>query len=55
MSALANAEHNYDMNTDELVIKEAYANEGPTLKRFRHVHKVVQVQLINVQATLQSS
>ena len=55
MSALANAEHNYDMNTDELVVKEAYANEGPTLKRFRHVHKVVQVQLINVQATLQSS
>ena len=34
MSALANAEHNYDMNTDELVVK-AYANEGPTLKRFR--------------------
>ncbi|HHC9754270.1 TPA: 50S ribosomal protein L22 [Staphylococcus aureus] len=33
MSALANAEHNYDMNTDELVVKEAYANE--TLKRFR--------------------
>ena len=33
MSALANAEHNYDMNTDELV-KEAYANEGPTLKTF---------------------
>lgn len=31
MSALANAEHNYDMNTDELVVKEAYANEGPTL------------------------
>ena len=23
------------MNTDELVVKEAYANEGPTLKRFR--------------------
>ena len=29
MSALANAD-NYDMNTDELVVKEAYANEGPT-------------------------
>ena len=28
-------QHNYDMNTDELVVKEAYANEGPTLKRFR--------------------
>ncbi|UBH08803.1 50S ribosomal protein L22 [Macrococcus armenti] len=35
MSALANAEHNYDMNIDTLVVKEAYANEGPTLKRFR--------------------
>ena len=34
MSALANAEHNYDMNTDELVVKEAYANEGITLKTF---------------------
>jgi large subunit ribosomal protein L22 len=27
MSALANAEHNYDMNTDELIVKEAYAND----------------------------
>ncbi|MCE4957864.1 50S ribosomal protein L22 [Macrococcoides caseolyticum] len=35
MSALANAEHNYDMNIDTLIVKEAYANEGPTLKRFR--------------------
>lgn len=35
MSALANAEHNYGMNADQLVVKEAYANEGPTLKRFR--------------------
>ena len=43
------------MNTDELVVKEAYANEGPTLKRFRPRAKVVQVLSINVQATLQSS
>lgn len=35
MSALANAENNYNMNVDGLIIKEAYANEGPTLKRFR--------------------
>lgn len=34
-SAVANAEHNYDMDVNELVISEAYANEGPTLKRFR--------------------
>ena len=36
MSALANAEHNYDMNTDELGCK-AYANEGPTLNVSAHV------------------
>lgn len=34
-SAVANAEHNYDMDTDNLIISETYADEGPTLKRFR--------------------
>ncbi len=34
-SAIANAEHNYDLNIENLVVKEAYVNEGPTLKRFR--------------------
>ncbi|MFD2830851.1 50S ribosomal protein L22 [Corticicoccus populi] len=34
-SAVANAEHNYDMDIDNLIVSEAYANEGPTLKRFR--------------------
>jgi len=34
-SAIANAEHNYDMDVEDLVVTEAYANEGPTLKRFR--------------------
>lgn len=34
-SAVANAEHNYDMDIENLVISEAYADEGPTLKRFR--------------------
>ena len=34
-SALANAEHNYEMDVNNLVVSEAYANEGPTLKRFR--------------------
>lgn len=34
-SAIANAEHNYDMDVNSLVVSEAYANEGPTLKRFR--------------------
>ncbi|NLC95227.1 MAG: 50S ribosomal protein L22 [Bacilli bacterium] len=34
-SAIANAEHNYNMDTDKLYVKEAYVNDGPTLKRFR--------------------
>lgn len=34
-SAIANAEHNYDMDAENLLIKEAYVDEGPTLKRFR--------------------
>ena len=34
-SAVANAENNFDMDVDKLYIKELYADEGPTLKRFR--------------------
>lgn len=32
-SAVANAENNHNMSADELVVAEAYANQGPTLKR----------------------
>lgn len=35
MSAIANAEHNYDMDAEDLFVSEAYVNEGATLKRFR--------------------
>ncbi|CAN5361511.1 MAG: 50S ribosomal protein L22 [Acidimicrobiia bacterium] len=34
-SAVANAEHNLAMDADELIVAEAYADEGPTLKRWR--------------------
>lgn len=34
-SAVANAEHNFALDTDELFVAEAYADEGPTLKRWR--------------------
>jgi large subunit ribosomal protein L22 len=34
-SAIANAEHNYNMNQELLFIKEIFVGEGPTLKRFR--------------------
>lgn len=34
-SAVANAENNHEMNTDNLYIAETYANQGPTLKRFQ--------------------
>jgi ribosomal protein L22 len=34
-SAVANAENNHELVGDDLYVKEAYADEGPTLKRFR--------------------
>ncbi len=34
-SAVANAEHNHALDAEELVISEAFADEGPTLKRYR--------------------
>jgi len=34
-SAIANAEHNYGLATDELVVARAWVDEGPTLRRFR--------------------
>ena len=34
-SAAANAENNFSMDTSKLYISEAYANQGPTLKRIR--------------------
>ncbi len=34
-SAIANAEHNYDMDVDNLYIATAYVDGGPVLKRFR--------------------
>ena len=34
-SAVANAEHNHALDAEELYVSEAYANEGPTLKRWR--------------------
>jgi large subunit ribosomal protein L22 len=34
-SAIANAEHNFALDPDELKVVEAFANEGPTLRRFQ--------------------
>ncbi len=34
-SALANAEHNFDLKKENLFIKEIFVNQGPTLKRWR--------------------
>jgi large subunit ribosomal protein L22 len=35
LSATANAENNFQMNRDNLVIVKIHADEGPRLKRFR--------------------
>jgi large subunit ribosomal protein L22 len=34
-SATANAENNHNLSADDLVVVEAHANEGPTIKRGR--------------------
>lgn len=34
-SATANAENNLNLDVNKLYVAEAYANQGPTLKRFR--------------------
>ena len=33
-SAIANAEHNYDLDVNNLVVSEVFVDEGPKLKRF---------------------
>ena len=38
-SAAANAEHNKNMSIDDLYVAEAYADIGPTLKRYQPVSK----------------
>ena len=32
-SAVANGEHNYEMDRDQMFVKEAYVDAGPVLKR----------------------
>jgi large subunit ribosomal protein L22 len=34
-SAIANAEHNFQLDVNKLVVEQVYVNQGPTLKRFR--------------------
>jgi large subunit ribosomal protein L22 len=34
-SAVANAEHNHALDAEDLVVAEAFADEGPTLRRFK--------------------
>ncbi|MDY6064882.1 MAG: 50S ribosomal protein L22 [Finegoldia sp.] len=34
-SAIANAEHNYGLDRENLFVAQAYANDAPTMKRWR--------------------
>ncbi|HHX51378.1 MAG TPA: 50S ribosomal protein L22 [Clostridia bacterium] len=34
-SAIANAEHNYDMDAGDLFVAKVYVDQGPTLKRYK--------------------
>ena len=35
MSAAANAEHNFNLNREDLVVKQLLIDDGPTMKRLR--------------------
>ena len=39
LSAAANAEHNFGMDRGDLIVAEAFADQGPTLKRMQPVSK----------------
>ena len=54
-SAVANAENTGRMDVDELVVREAYVNEGPRLKRLRpapmgrahqYIHRLAHIILV---------
>jgi large subunit ribosomal protein L22 len=34
-SAVANAEHNNNLNRDDLIVKRVFVDQGPTMKRFK--------------------
>lgn len=34
-SAIANAEHNLEIDSNKLIVKKAFVDEGPTMKRWR--------------------
>jgi large subunit ribosomal protein L22 len=34
-SAIANADHNYSLDVNKLVVSQVFVNQGPTMKRFR--------------------
>lgn len=36
-SAIANAENNHELSSDDLIVKSAIVDEGPTMKRFKPV------------------
>jgi len=38
-SAAANAEHNFNLNREELVVKQLLIDEGPTMKRLRFLSR----------------
>lgn len=52
-SAVANAVNNHDMDEDKLYVKECYANEGITMKRFMPRAKEALARFTREPVTLQ--
>ncbi|MEW5865786.1 MAG: 50S ribosomal protein L22 [Bacillota bacterium] len=45
-SAMANAEHNFEMNKGDLYVAEARVDEGPTMKRWRPRMRGIPVRIL---------
>ena len=53
-SAIANAENNHDMKSENLYVAEIFANQGPTLRELDQLQKDQQLELEKEQVILQS-
>ena len=43
-SAVANAENNLSLAKDDLIVTKAYVDEGPSLRRYKPVHRDVRIE-----------
>lgn len=51
-SAVANAEHNYDMNVDNLIVSSCFIDQGPTMKRIHPRSRGQAFKILKIQSSI---